>query len=411
MKIVHLDGKPYAVNLWWQVRAGAAAPRATMLLAARETARELKEPFTCVALRPQQYGLGFGTLTGPNIPSLAAALRPQVPMNQGFLGVFRLEGPDASDGIWWVCGISRGTVAAVGDRLFDSEEDARTHVRHLRDLFGASEEEFYGTPEASSRFLVPLLTKDAHVESLFPDPARHRWFIRVGGLCLAVLLAGFGGKWLWDTRVQESALTNARQLMQSKEARRQEILAEPGKHFETSWLNTPPVASLRDLCLPELMAVPLSSNGWALESATCRPGNLVLAWGHRPGAAYTHLPREARLESPQKAVSRQKIRSLDPRRADLPLLTRAEATSRLYEITRQLKSRLKINWSTPEKKTVEEVEVTAPWVHSEWQLEAVPSFLLTDGLTLLGTLPGLSVTEILFDTSWSLKGVVYAHLK
>lgn len=408
MNLVQVNGTSYVVNLWWQVRVGSVS-RNTILLAARETARELQgEAFTCVAIRPHQYGLGANMPEALGFPALATALRPQVQAQQGFLGVFRLNTG------WWVCGISRGSIAASGDRLFADEADARAHLRQLRDLFGASEEVVCESIEASEQYLLPLLVKDsltAAVELLFPDPSRRRWLLRGGVLALVVLMAGYGGKWLWDAKVQESAIINARQLMQSKESRRREILADPGSHFEQSWLTAPPVLAVRGQCLPELMAVPLSASGWALDSALCRPSGLTLQWGHRPGASYTRLPQDARLADPKKAMTSRKLATLSPRGTDAPLITKDEAIARLYENTRRMSCRLKLNWAAPEKKTVDEVEVTAPWVRGNWQFEAVPSVLLVDVFHLLSTIPGLSVSEIVLDKSWTVKGVVYATVK
>lgn len=413
MKLVQLKGKTYAVDLWWQVRAGGSASHKIMLTAARETAQELKAGFDCVALRSQQYGLGI-TPGGVRQPSLAAALRPQVRMGQGFLGIFRL-----SEG-WWVCGMSHGAIAAAGDRLFEDESAARAHIRQLRDLFGASDEVVYGTTKESEQALLPLLADDARVELLFPDPERWKPWLQIGAVTLALLLIGVGLKQFWDSWVQESAVRSTRQLLQGKEAQRREILADPGRHFKKNWLAAPRVANQSALCLPVLMTVPLALDGWALESALCTPSALSTDWKHRPGAAYTRLPRfmnaDARLETPQKAVSRKKLTSIAPRNRDASLLSRADITARLYEITRQTGCRLKLGWSAPEKITVEEVEVTAPWVHGTWHFEAVPAaMVLSDNISgLLDAVPGLILTEVRLEFEgrphWKMKGDVYASL-
>lgn len=403
---VQIAAKTYVVDLWWQVRVGNAASRKSMLLTARETALELKENFNCVALRPQQYGLGrTESQTGGAVghPSLAAALRPQVQIAQGFLGIFCLhEG-------WWVCAISRGAIAATGDRLFEDETSARSHVRQLKDLFGSSVEIVCATPEESEQLLTPLLASDARVEKLFPDPDQRKAWMRVGMGCLVFVLLGFALKQVWDSRVQESALQSTRQLLQSKEARRQEILIDPGRHFDQSWRKSPNVQAQGGICLSALLAVPLASNGWALNSASCKPGSLNLQWGHRPGASYTQLPEGARLDDPKKATVQRTLSRAEPRQLE-NLLSRPAITARLYELTRSANCRLRLSWASREKKVINEVEVQAPWVRGNWELEAVPASVLLSGeLLALLSVPGLSLTELTLDKkNWKIKGLVYA---
>lgn len=412
MKIVHLNGKPYAVNLWWQVPTNSESPKALME-AARMLADTLAdtETFNCASLRDNQFGLGLcHTAKVPHIPALAASVRPQLRMAQGFLGIFRLD-----EG-WWVCVITHDSnqkpfVAADGDRLFDTEDEARAHAQNLRHLLNDCDEPFCVTPEESRTFLEPLLEDAAKLVRLHTDPAFIRKMLwgTAGVLCLGLLL--FGVKWLWDARIQDSALKNARQLMQSKDSRRREILADSGQHFPRSWLGAPAVLAVSGQCLPELMAVPLSGNGWALESAICRPDMLLTTWNHRPGASFTRLPHEARLKNKKQAEGKRKLPLPASRGHDDPLLSQETASSRLYEIARLLRCRVNPNWESPDKKVVEEVEVTAPWVRGKWTMEAVPSALLEDAFTLLSRIPGLSVSEILFDRSWTVKGDVYANLK
>lgn len=420
MKIVQLHDKPYAVGFWWQIRSGSAQQtyflelfnNKALLREARSRADDLKarnqEELNCVVLRPDQFGLGHCDLPNiPRVPSLAASLHPPIQAVQSFLGIFHLQ-----EG-WWVCGRSRGLISANGDGLFETEQEARNEARELRNYFDAACETVCClTPEESDVYLLSHVQDEAAVCPLYPD-TRHnkKWlWAGMGVLCLGLCL--FGVKQFWDARMQETAIHSARQLMQGKDAHRREILADPGRHFEKGWLKTPPVTAVRDVCLPELLKVPLSGNGWALESASCRPAGatgLTLNWGHRPGAAYTRLPIGARLTSTRAAETRRKLTPLKVRGTDAPLMRQEDITARLYEYTRQISCRLKINWTRPEQKTVDEVEVTAPWVRGTWQMEAVPAGMLISGdIFLLLSMPGLTVTDIVFEKNWTLKGVVYA---
>lgn len=423
MNVVHLAGKPYAVGLWWQIRSGSVSQvhlaeffnEKALLREARSRAEHLKarnqEEQNCVALRADQYGLGYCNLPEiPRAPSLAASLHPPVQAVQSFLGIFHLQ-----EG-WWVCGRSRGLISANGDALFEAEQQARDHAQELRNYFDASCEAVVClTPEESELYLLSYVQDEAVVCRLYTDTRHNKKLLWAGAGVLCLGLALFGGKQLWDAKIQKTAVHSARQLVQGKDARRREILADTGRHFEKGWLNAPPIAAVRDACLPELLNVPLSGNGWALESASCRLAGstgLTLNWGHRPGAAYTNLPSGARLTSTKAAETRRKLQSLKVRGMDAPLMLQEDVTARLYEYTRQLSCRLKINWSKPEKKTVDEVEVTAPWVRGTWQMEIVPAAMVVSGdVFLLLSMPGLTVTDITFEKTWTLKGAVYATYK
>lgn len=421
MKLVQLKGKTYAVDLWWQVRSGGPAKRKEMLRMARETADMLKKSdgscYTCVAVRTEQYGLGICTLPVPTLHSLAASIRPPA---QSFIGVFHF-----SEG-WWVCGISQGTVAATGDCLLATEGEARQHAAKLRGLFGTCQEELCLTETESAAFLVPLLSPEARLERLYIDQQQVRRVIALGLGCAALAATLFGVKHFFDARQNEVAIQMARQFMQSKEARRQEILADPGQYFTPVWLEKPLASDKADQCLPAMHQTAAASNGWHLESVNCSGSGagarLKIVRQHRPGANYVSLPLNAVFENREgninskKVISSQSLPPISDSRPVIPLLSRSKASGQLYQLTQSVGAKLRLSWGAPEKKTVGEVEVSAPWQTGTWEYTELPAVLLLSGdfFALLQAIPGLGLEEIAFDNAtnkWKLRGFVYALVR
>ncbi|MEG2005629.1 MAG: hypothetical protein RR014_06295, partial [Bilophila sp.] len=228
MKIVHLHGTQYAVGFWWQIRSGSASQASflelfnskALLYEARARADDLKarnkEELNCVALRSDQFGLGYCDLpTVPRVPSLAASLHPPVQAVQSFLGIFHLQ-----EG-WWVCGRSRGLISANGDGLFETEQEARNEARELSNYYDASCETVCClTPEESEGYLLSHIQNEAVVCPLYTDTRQNRKLLWTGAGVLCLGLALFGVKQFWDVRLQETAMQSARQLMQGKDAHR-----------------------------------------------------------------------------------------------------------------------------------------------------------------------------------------------
>ncbi|MFI3270747.1 MAG: type 4b pilus protein PilO2 [Pseudomonadota bacterium] len=412
MKIIHINNKPYAVHLWWQLHYEAKNSRKDVLLAARAMAKEAQEEgftqeqaYNVVAIKLPQYGLGI-TTESSRIQSLAASIRPKISVNQGFIGIFRF-----TDG-WWVCGISNQSVAAEGDRFFESENEARTHANHLADLFGEKEEAICLTQEESETYLAPLLASGVVVEPLYPGISGHSRLLRNVGIGVGIILVLCVAKWAWDTMASEAARNSSRQLMLSKAEREQAIAANIHRYFPDKWLDAPTVATMQNVCMSKLLAVPLVTQGWKMESALCSPSSLEVNWQHYGMASYVDLPPLAKLTSPKKAVSHGNISSdIQPRRQDKDLLKTNDVGIYLYEITRQLSCKLKvISWNTEVSRTIEGVKITSPWIEGQWALEAIPSpFIYSVVFDLLGQIPSLTITEISYaNGQWAMKGNVYA---
>ncbi len=412
MKIIHINNKPYAVGLWWQLHYEAKNTRKDVLLSARAMAKEAQDEgfiqeqaYNVVAIKMPQYGLGI-TTESSSIQSLAASIRPKISVNQGFIGIFRFaEG-------WWVCGISNQSIAAEGDRFFESEDEARTHSNHLADLFGEKEETICLTQEESEKYIAPLLVSGIIVEPLYPGISGHSRLMRNVAIGIGIILVLCAAKWAWDTMASEAAKSSSRQLMQSKAEREQAITANVHRYFPNKWLDAPSVGMMQNVCMPKLLDVPLIIDGWAMTAAMCSQKFFDVDWQHDGLASYVDLPPRAQLTGSKKAISHNNISSeMQPRRYDKNLLKKNEIGLYFYEITRQLSCKLKaVSWKTTLSKTIQGVKITSPWIEGQWALEAIPdAFIYGVVFDLLGQIPSLTITEISYTNGhWAIKGNVYA---
>lgn len=423
MYSITLDNKQYAAGLWWQIRDGGAAGKKDMLALARETAEAFEESgYTCVALRSHQYGLGTCLANVPVLPSLAAAVRSPATL----MGLFALEKtPDPLDVghpvVWWVAGINagdkdnEGMIAADGDAVFETEQEARHHLEaRLRNLFEANQKlVFCPTPEESLAFLRPLLSPDARLESLYVDLRKRRKTIRIlvgAGLFAGALLGGINFYQAWQEQtVQELAV----RTFQSKEAHHRRIRSHPERHFTKTWLDAPSPERMAGVCLKVLLDAPLAANGWFAEVLTCQGKSLNVQWGHRPGADYLHPPHPDATfgKTPRTMTSRSALSIPTRKREDVPLLPRMEIERRLYQLTQMVSAKITPRWQPPETKIVEEVEVTAPWRRGTWELKDIPAIAILDAVLFneLGKLPGLTIERISRDKSkWTITGDIYA---
>lgn len=413
MRAIDINGQKFALGLWWQSHPGGPAKGRALLKDAQEQARTIEgESFTHVALRPEQYGLGDfpdGFLPKKTIP-LAAALRPQ---GQGdlFLGVFRL-----GENLWWLCGLLRGQVLPEGDAVFASREEALQGAADLRanlDLPGNmtfTEVTLEDAAEARA-YLAAHLGPERPLVSLYRrDGATLHLAARVAlGAVLALSLAGWGYGQYQATQAQPTV-------------QRGEVLAHPERYFKSEWLSAPTVAAAGAQCAKALGALPLSAQGWQLESATCRPGQgLTSAWRHGGFTSFSHLPEGLTLEglTRTEAQKGRMARPL-PRLAARPngsgdLLRRSEAVPLLFDLTQILRVGLNIPWDDPEKCQLDaKTSISAPWVRGAFDFSPVPWAAVNDGslFQYLDKFPGLALTEMgLANGTLTIKGYIYATVK
>ena len=416
MRTIEISGRTYAVGLWWQPSPGGPAKKGAMLKLARETAVDpdfASEDYNYVALRPEQYGLGHhGHALPSKTISLAAALRP-LGQEEAFLGVFCLE-----DSVWWVSCIIRGLVAADGDAVFKTRDEALAAASGLRRLLGEVRlvEELRESPEAGQAFLTPLLRPEAPIRPLHEAGEQER-LMRRGLLAVVLgLVFSLGVYWLYGAhQARQEAHQSARE-MAAQEAQKMELLAHPERLFKKHWLDGPDFIRAGKQCAEALLSLPLSMNVWMLEEAVCRPGSsLQVSWGHRKGASFVVPPPKTGLTTPQQAMEYQTLAWLPPRSlSEDDLLTKEEVTAVLYELTQNISSLLSLSWDPPEPYRIDdETTIYAPWARGKFELSRLPARALL-GADLFGALshPGsvlVSVTQK--NNDLSIKGDIYVSSK
>ncbi|MEG1610704.1 MAG: type 4b pilus protein PilO2, partial [Bilophila sp.] len=271
MRLVLINKRMYAVGLQWQL--GGEAPRSVL----RKEAQTLDSALDMVVICPRQHG--FGTSNGTPLPftrarSLSASLR--MPFGS-FLGLFALETTDSAP-LWWVIAFSKGVFTAFSDMTFTEREDAEKQVNELRNLLEKVEQSVVcDTPQESAAWLSPLLKTGlleeffghSRVQSLVEIPGQRKKIAAFGAVVLCVLLSGFGISTFLEYQAGQRAVEQARLAFMDKEKHRQDVLAHPERHFPMPWTTEPTVLDKANVCLPELLRLPLVVNGWELDAATC----------------------------------------------------------------------------------------------------------------------------------------------
>jgi hypothetical protein len=416
---VDIAGRTYAVGLWWQIRSGGPVGKKVMMKAAREKAARVAsvqgvdyEDFNYVALRAEQYGLGYydGLLPAKAV-SLAAALRP-LEKQDAFLGVFCLD-----ESRWWVCGILRDQVLADTDKVCDSKEKALAEADELRRQLETATgltEVIRESPEASQAYLIPLLLPEEPLTYL-PKRERDQRRMRLGiiGVILALALV-CGLYWVYSGyQARQETQRNTVRLAE-REAKKQDILAHPERYFHAEWRDAPYLVMAGRQCAVALSALPIAANAWKLEKAVCQPGGaLRVSWTHTQGASFVALPAGARLVTPQEATESHTLPGLPgrPKPPLTPLLTKDQATAALYDLTQYTTSQLTLQWDSPEQYRLdEETTVQAPWQRGQFTLAHVPVAALL-GSDLFGALgyPGAMLVSLSRkNNDVTLKGAIYA---
>lgn len=418
MRTVQIADKSYAVGLWWQVRPGGPAKKKIMLKLARETAAGFaSDQYNCVAIRQHQYGLGAMQLRRAqdifpgNLVPLAAALRP-LGNQDAFLGIFCL-----TEGLWWVCGIVRGIIAADGDAIFSTEEEARAAASSLRMLIEdvGIVEVVHTSPEASREYLAPLLWPEPSLVPLH-DTNRRQRLSRLGMVGVVLLAVSAVAYWVYEEyQVREQSRLIAQQAI-AKDAQRKDQLAHPERYFKKNWLSAPSILDAGKQCSELILSLPLVSNAWMLEEATCSPAeNLMVTWAHAKGASFVEPPAGAEITSPQRAMERRTLPRLPPRLSNRSLLTKNDATAVLYQITQNTGSQVTLSWEAPEQFRIDnKTSVTAPWQRGNFEFKNLPAQTAL-GPDLFGalSLPGVMFTSVTLHTqnsTWTIKGSIYAGI-
>ena len=384
MELVTISSSLWTVGLRWDKPSKRLPPSHTALMReAKGLDETLDVDVAAHTGTPQglQYGYGHAGSDWKRYtpaPSLCACLN--VPAS--FLGLFCLQTPDGTT-LWWMHLRLNGVTAEYGDRVYSSEEEARAALTLIQEM-SALPPEVHETPEDSAAWLSSRLRNKpfdrivlargdlANLKSLL---SRHT-LRRVAAVVIIVVFAAgalFTTKYISEQNRQQAA----RQAHLAKLQRQSDLETNPEKFFTMTWQTSPLAVDMASACLPALMSLPLSSNGWEFHDAVCNGKKIDVAWQHVNGADFVLLPDGAKLDekNPKFARASNPLAPINVNRPDgkgtnqSMLLSREEATGFLSEITQATGTKLSpLTFAAPEKKTVDKVSVISPWRKCTWEL-------------------------------------------
>ena len=432
MERLSLNGTPFAVGLHWQppVKRRFLSRKALI-----DMADSLDADYDVSTIRRCSDGLqaGFGTVGDDwreyaKTPALCTCL--DVP--QSFLGLFSLRNVDGSL-IWWLHLRLDGVIAEPGDKIFSTGEEAAKWLHAMQTASGI-EPETFDSPMQSAEWLSEHLhyrpvdkwvLSKGQITSL--NRIASRSTVRAFAVTSALLIVCVGAGIAWSHYREQAAQAKAQAERQERLQRKAEMEQYPERFFSPDWQHRPLATDFAGMCLPAMMRVPLSENGWQFNSVTCNGKTVAVAWGHEGGADFTRLPEGARLDEKDMRIARSSTplpSSIRVVRPDGPgsdyrlLLSRDEVMGLLAEITQSTGTKLSApNFQAAKSRTIDKVTIHAPWREAAWELSEVPDLLLEaapgeDGVSLfamLSEIPGLAIDTITYQDGWRIKGKVYAR--
>ena len=430
MNLVDLHHAIFAVGLVWTPPVRRHPGRRALLSEAHK--RDVS--FDVQARTGSRKGMsqnGYGASDGHwrrwrNARALCACL--DVPPS--FLGLFPLKTASGKR-IWWLYCRVDGVIPERGDLACASEEEAMSMLRLMHSVSGLKERTICESPEESVRFLSErcrLRPADIWLRDL---GRLHNLNLAISrttaqrGIAALVLAAIVGGSLAaWDRYARHAAYEAARIAREAKLQRQKDLRERPERFFDMAWQKAPLAADAARQCLPAMMNVPLSSQGWALEQASCDGKTVGLQWRHADGGSFITPPDNGALDrkNAQLARSARKAENipLSPR-SDGPgtdhrtLLPVEKASALLYELAQTTNTKLKLSFKKPATKTVDKVSVSAPWQVGAFEIADVPDILM--GVTgdasgffeTLSAIPGLTISDITFRDGWTVKGMIHAR--
>lgn len=422
MRFVVIQNKLWAVGIHWSRAQLHKISRQKLI----QKARKLNNLYDLMVFRQGQYG--FCSSDGNSEWSIARSLAAyiQLPATTSIIGLFAMQ-DTFGEPFWWVFAREHGRNIGLGDQVFTSQTEAEAEIRSLQELLGETAPDCItcSTYEDSLAWLAPFtrvslvsrLQGKGRLE-LIDHPRSNslrNWGIAIGLCCIV----GYGVNIWFNYRVEQNALESARESKAQKDARKNDLLADPAKHFSQSWLQKPLADHVAALCVQNMRELPTVANGWLLDTVSCTEGRaLHISWKHEGSADYVALPDNARLQSSKVAVLRLPLSTT----AHIPrimqehtrLLTEEMGTRHLFQLCQMTGTKLRLSFKPPEKRTIDKVEITAPWVQGTWELSELSGILIEEPSfsQLLAELPGLTLETIAMkNDSWSFKGHIYVKAK
>lgn len=432
MNLIDLHHAVFAIGLVWTPPVRRHPGRKALL----SDAHKRDVSFDVQARTGRRKGLsqdGYGASDGhwkrwSNARALCACL--DVPSS--FLGLFPLKTVSGKR-IWWLYCRVNGVIPERGDLACLSEDEAMSMLRLMHSVSGLKERTICESPEESLRFLSErcrLRPADIWLRDL---GRLHNLNLAISrttaqrGLA-ALLLAAIVGSSIaaWDRYARHAAYEAARIAREAKLQRQRDLKEHPEKFFDMAWQKVPLAMDIARQCLPAMMDVPLSSQGWTLEQASCDGKSVGLQWQHADGGSFVRPPDNGTLDrqNAQRARSSRKAESvaLSPRpdgagTNHTALLSVERASALLFELAQTTNTKLKLSFKKAATKTIDKVAITAPWQVGSWEIADVPDLLMSAGVTgdqagffeTLSTIPGLTVSDISFRDGWTVKGTIHAR--
>ena len=453
MERVLLNGKPFAIGLVWampvkkfassrkilrehadavHVGFGEDAPDMRAMARHRlpKVRRRVWQTFT-----GQE---GFGDFADDWRPWAAArSVAACLDAPQSFLGLFPLELAASKDGegrpAWWLHCRMNGVIPEQGDQVFFTREEAEEALTFFQHLTGISPEDCM-RPETVSDSMDWLAERCrlSSADVWARDKGRllnlNRSLSRTGalrlavGLGLAAILAG--GAFAAHYHVKRAEYEAARQAQIARVQRQKDLKENPWKFFPMDWQKAPLATDVARQCLPSLMELPMSSQGWELGKAECVGRQVRLEWRHREGGDFINLPDNGKI-SPKNGKIATSTRAVAPlpspaKRPDGPgtdhemLVAQDAASGLLSQIAQDTGTKLELKFATQTKKSIDGISVVSPWHVGTWSLSSVPDLLMgvggEDGLfEMLAEVPGLTIESIGYDSgNWFVEGKIYA---
>lgn len=417
MRMVIIDKHPWAVGLDW------SSPRLEKLskLQLLQKAQKIDPDFDMMALQRNLYG--FGSSGGhPEDWLKARSLAAFLDLPPSFLGLFALEDVGGEQ-FWWVICRQDGQNVGQGDAVYASRREAEIEFKSLTDLLDSFEEVVtHDDVETSLKWLEPLLhvnplsllSRQGCIESLLPSVrTRFPWVYAGIGVFSACILAIVLNAWFEKQAAHETAEA-ARMAMLDKAQRQQFLLDHPETQFQQLWIDAPLAVVQAIPCLQSMLSLPIVVNGWLFSEAECSRKTVLVTWEHQAQADFLNLPFKGWLKSPQVAASKVSLQTDMPSRKEQrypALLSQKTASQYLYQLTQDAGAKLRLSFQPKEKKTVQQLEVIAPWARGDWELSMVAGSLVRNEQfwQALTDIPGLTLEKISIKKElWTLQGQIYA---
>ena len=403
MRILKLGSRQFAAGLWWQMFSAPGTTRRSGMAEARATAQSLEgSTFNMVALRKNQFGLGQWHGRSIRTLSLAAAVASRVPGT--WLGRFLLE-----EGCWWICAVSGGAIVADGDFLCSSEGEAERHVADLRALLQWDTEVTLDTVAESHAYLLPLISVGVRVEPLFGGRGLPSSALPM----LLAVVALVAAAWLYFEKQDRDAQFLALESARNRVFMSKTLEADPDSQFPAPWKGVNPAWVTVGACLEFIRHKPAFVLGWELAEVEWSEAGAKSTYQFQPGASFSDVPDDARIDpgNPTQCRTIDQV-SMPKASGELQLASVEHTSKQFFELTRRLGAKGHLNFEAPMTKTVSDVQLTATWVAGSWRLSELPAFAQGEDLaTLLRQVPGMTVTLVLFKSTLTLEGNIYARVR